>query len=533
MNATVQSPLATLVETRDRFADLLVRANQFLVQNGEASISVPTHSPLLLVLRGEYNAGKSTLLNALLGQDMAAMGSAPTTHDVKEYQYRSCKILDVPGTNADALDAKLALEATRTAHAVIYVVSSQSGCDYKELWNDLDYLTKNNFPWLLVINDKQPHHNSEDARHFRQHLVNYAVSTAQKRLGIPDAERRVFCVNAEEARKARLKDSNTEALIDSGIIPFETTLCSMLHKNDILLREKHCLRTVEDALQRILSHCASRLATPGAQKIHKLLQLCEIARVRLVTILDSTITDLEKYFTSVMHTADLCIRDKTWPRRFASCMATEVEQIVRNFDVQAGPILEDLQRKVTEVGLRVAAGQRKLRDLVPRPSVDFLPIASELPLHHDDGPGSRPWKYIGLAPLIKSVFQPARTSLLSRFSAGGSFGRFLGMAMPVVPLGCMLLELLFAYRSAQQRRKEAKAYARANVEAILQMMEHTLGGVRKCGMAFIDEQMRCFIDTLTEKLRVCEEEDHATRDTFHQAQRLLNEVHEYASTLAV
>jgi small GTP-binding protein len=54
----------------------------------------------LLVVVGEFNAGKSAFINALAGQTLMEEGVTPTTARVTPVRYEDIQIVDTPGTNA-------------------------------------------------------------------------------------------------------------------------------------------------------------------------------------------------------------------------------------------------------------------------------------------------------------------------------------------------------------------------------------------------------------------------------------------------
>ena len=54
----------------------------------------------LLVVVGEFNAGKSAFINALTGQRLMEEGVTPTTAKVTPVRYEDIQIVDTPGTNA-------------------------------------------------------------------------------------------------------------------------------------------------------------------------------------------------------------------------------------------------------------------------------------------------------------------------------------------------------------------------------------------------------------------------------------------------
>ena len=56
--------------------------------------------PFLLVVVGEFNAGKSAFINALVGARVLEEGVTPTTSRVGILQHGALAIVDTPGTNA-------------------------------------------------------------------------------------------------------------------------------------------------------------------------------------------------------------------------------------------------------------------------------------------------------------------------------------------------------------------------------------------------------------------------------------------------
>ena len=52
-----------------------------------------------IMVYGVYNAGKSTLINALIGQNIAPAGDIPLTDRVDEYRWGQYAILDTPGVD--------------------------------------------------------------------------------------------------------------------------------------------------------------------------------------------------------------------------------------------------------------------------------------------------------------------------------------------------------------------------------------------------------------------------------------------------
>ena len=85
---------------------------------------------LLLVVAGKVNAGKSSLINALLRRDVAPVGPiAGETKDVIPYAYNSTfEIVDTPGfEDVDQSIAAKSIEALEHADAVLYLINCGEG----------------------------------------------------------------------------------------------------------------------------------------------------------------------------------------------------------------------------------------------------------------------------------------------------------------------------------------------------------------------------------------------------------------------
>ena len=66
-----------------------------------------------IMVYGVYNAGKSTLINAIAGKEVAEMGDIPLTDNITENQCGAFKITDTPG-----IDAPKQHEATTHEHLI-------------------------------------------------------------------------------------------------------------------------------------------------------------------------------------------------------------------------------------------------------------------------------------------------------------------------------------------------------------------------------------------------------------------------------
>ena len=80
----------------------------------------------LLVIVGEFNAGKSAFINALIGTKVAAEGVTPTTAQINVLQYGDdIRIVDTPGTNAIMREhERLTADFVPRSDLVLFVTSA-------------------------------------------------------------------------------------------------------------------------------------------------------------------------------------------------------------------------------------------------------------------------------------------------------------------------------------------------------------------------------------------------------------------------
>ena len=148
----------------------------------------------LLVVVGEYNSGKSTFINALLGDEVFAMGDLPTTRAISILRYgeagppeaigehlqlyhyplevlRDLDIVDTPGTNSiERMEEEITREFVPRADLVLFVTSLLQPLTASEL----DFLTHIR-PWgkkvVFVVNGIDRRNSEEQLDRVRDYLT--------------------------------------------------------------------------------------------------------------------------------------------------------------------------------------------------------------------------------------------------------------------------------------------------------------------------------------------------------------------------
>lgn len=108
-----------------------------------------------VMIYGTYNAGKSTLLNALFGiEEMAKTGDAPETKEVHEYKYNGYTIFDTPGMNARNDDDIVTKEHLGKSEVILFVISNNGSLEEEYVYTKISEVVKENKPIIIVLNNK-------------------------------------------------------------------------------------------------------------------------------------------------------------------------------------------------------------------------------------------------------------------------------------------------------------------------------------------------------------------------------------------
>ena len=159
----------------------------------------------LLVVAGEYNAGKSTFINALLGDEVFAMGDLPTTRVISILRYgesgppeavgehtriyrypldvlRDLEIVDTPGTNSiERMEEEITRGFVPRADLVLFVTSLLQPLTASEL-DFLGHIREWGKKVIFVVNGVDRRNSDEQIGRVREYLAH----EVRTRLGGPE-----------------------------------------------------------------------------------------------------------------------------------------------------------------------------------------------------------------------------------------------------------------------------------------------------------------------------------------------------------
>lgn len=216
-----------------------------------------------VMIFGVYNAGKSTLLNALLGKIEASMADRPETECVTAYEWNGFNLLDTPGIDAPPEHEQVSREQLGRCELVLFMVATGGVSNEAQTWRELVQLLQRKRRVMLIVNNKDGIEPMSDD-FFR--LANYlrdCLEMHASEAGIEGAGQMVSIqlVNAKTALRGRLEDK--PALVErSGILTLENHLGDFLRQSDGFTVLESCrhdlLRLIEQAERQLEEECGSR-----------------------------------------------------------------------------------------------------------------------------------------------------------------------------------------------------------------------------------------------------------------------------------
>ncbi|NKF28109.1 dGTPase [Pseudomonas sp. BGM005] len=306
-----------------------------------------------IMVYGLYNAGKSTLLNALMGRAEAPMADHPETSVVAEYPWQGYVLLDTPGIDAPITHEQVATQQLQDSEVVLFVVAAGGTIDEATTWERLVKIVGSGRRVMLVVNNKAGvQHDSRDFFSINDNLRKYLQNAALP-YGIDDILEQVpiHWVNAKAALRGRVESK--EPLVEfSGILELEQALSDFLASSDRGVMFKTCHKDLQEAIELALMRLHQAGGNEQAQALDK-------ARLQIDSERDRLQSVLRHYLDS------RCVRAK-------SSVVALINDAHRQPAEQAEQAMEDGASKViaaltadmmTALNNELPATQRKLEDI--------------------------------------------------------------------------------------------------------------------------------------------------------------------------
>lgn len=125
----------------------------YLTKMKEIKAAIDKSEPSLMFY-GIYNAGKSSLLNAIFGKVVASVNDIPETHKVTRYQWGKYTLVDTPGLNGPVQDEKITVSEVKKHDIIMFVIDDSDNFDSDVITKKIIEILEAGKPCTIVINTK-------------------------------------------------------------------------------------------------------------------------------------------------------------------------------------------------------------------------------------------------------------------------------------------------------------------------------------------------------------------------------------------
>ncbi len=213
--------------------------------------------PVSLIFYGVYNAGKSTLINALTGEDLADIGSTPTTRKIQSYPPWKDAVIFVDAPGKDAVTGsdfeEVSKENILEYDAILFVISADTQFEEKWIWEEIKELLKIKKPLFLILNEKQSLNENEEKRILEK--ISYQI---QQLVG-DECFFGPFPVNAKRGYDGKIEGDETKLEL-SGIPKLEESILNAVKKAKGMFQLRSLLSFIKETLKKELEEVHASLS---------------------------------------------------------------------------------------------------------------------------------------------------------------------------------------------------------------------------------------------------------------------------------
>jgi small GTP-binding protein len=293
--------------------------------------------PLLFVVVGEVKSGKSSLLNALFGNEFAKVDVLPATDRVYIFHYgsdekstevssklterylpipflRDFNVVDTPGTNTMVKEHQMVAEDFMPRADIVLFVFSVANPWTQSNWEFLDFLQKTWLKNVVFVLQQIDLREPTEIDVIHRHLQD----TAMRRLGFVPP---IFAVSARKALLARTSGLDKEKLWEeSAFAPLEEQINFIVTESStrmLKLRSTfQAARVVLEDLNREIRGFLEKISADSAV-LGRLDALLETRREQMLRQVTALVREVESaYDETTKERTTLFHQELTWWRSF-------------------------------------------------------------------------------------------------------------------------------------------------------------------------------------------------------------------------
>jgi GTPase SAR1 family protein len=294
--------------------------------------------PLLFVVAGEVKSGKSSLLNALFGDEFAKVDVLPATDRVYIFRYaseekstevssklterylpipflRDFNVVDTPGTNTMVKEHQMAAEDFMPRADIVLFVFSVANPWTQSNWEFLDFLQKTWLKNLIFVLQQIDLREPTEIDVIHRHLQD----TAMRRLGFVPP---IFAVSARKALLARTSGLDKEKLWEeSAFAPLEEQIDFIVTQSSPrMLKLRSTFQTARVALDDLNQQIRGFLDKISADTavLDRLDGILATRREQMLRQTTTLVREVERtYDETTKERAQLLQQSQSWWRSFS------------------------------------------------------------------------------------------------------------------------------------------------------------------------------------------------------------------------
>ena len=217
-----------------------------------------------IMFYGLYNAGKSTLINALCGKDVASTGDVPKTTAIQTVPWEGYTLIDTPGINAHAEHTEIAKKEIWQSDVILFIMDNADTFDNATVYQAIVDILKMGKPLAVVLNQKNVDENEDpnipvpDQGSIRRivgkislNLEIHGATNGMQIVGKANNFLGIFPVNAFTAFMAREcpKEEGDMLYSASGVLSLRNALNETIRRSEFVYMLRTPLINLRDILQ--------------------------------------------------------------------------------------------------------------------------------------------------------------------------------------------------------------------------------------------------------------------------------------------
>lgn len=223
-----------------------------------------------IMVYGIFSAGKSSIINELIGDDKARVSEIPETDKITYYDWQGYKLADTPGVAAPIEHEEITKEHLKKADIVLFVMSNAGGYERETNYSRMKDIADAGKKIIIVLNDKTGDLGKHDDT---LQLIKQKIDANMRKTGIANIDDRfhIEIVNADRARKGRI--TNKTALVEmSNINGLKNVILTELKKTSSFDVLRRSILQMEECLEKFAEEVKAQESSELLVKMNQVLE---------------------------------------------------------------------------------------------------------------------------------------------------------------------------------------------------------------------------------------------------------------------